>query len=208
MLRNIRLGTYTNFTNLLDLCAAAVPAGCKPGGMPFGVTWLAPAGRELELIELVRAGPDRAALSASALPTRLVKLAVAGAHLSGQPLNHQLVSRGAQLVSATRTATEYRLYALDTQPPKPGLVRNVERGYSIAVENWELTLAEFGDFVRNVPAPMTIGMTKLIDGSWVKGFSCEPYALQNAEDISHFGGWREYLTQSKRRDGTETACLK
>jgi allophanate hydrolase len=118
---------------------------------------------------------------------------VAGAHLAGQPLNHELTSRGARRVRTTNTAPEYRLYALDTVPPKPGLVHVPgETAHAIEVEIWELTREAFGAFVAQIPAPMTIGMTRLADGSLVKGFSCEPHALNGAREISQFGGWRAF----------------
>jgi len=189
---NARLGTYTNFVNLLDLSALAVPAGFRKGGLPFGVTFMAPAFHDQRLLELGRRfvgeaeGPARPAHDC-------VWLAVAGAHLSGQPLNHELTSRGARRVRTTKTASEYRLYALDTVPPKPGLVHTPgEAAHAIEVEIWELTREAFGAFVAQIPAPMTIGMTRLADGSLVKGFACEPYALTGAREISQFGSWRAF----------------
>lgn len=189
---NSRLGTYTNFVNLLDLSALAVPAGFKKSGLPFGVTFMGPAFHDRRLTELGRrfTGEPEAVAQANA---GCVWLAVAGAHLSGQPLNHELLTRGARRVKTTRTASEYRLYALDTVPPKPGLVHvPSETAHAIEVEVWELTERGFGDFVAHVPAPMTIGTTRLADGSLVKGFSCEPHALGGARDISQFGGWRAF----------------
>jgi allophanate hydrolase len=189
---NSRLGTYTNFANLLDLSALAVPAGFKKSGLPFGVTFMAPAFHDRRLTALGRrfvGEPDAPPVAAAGC----VWLAVAGAHLSGQPLNHELVSRGARRIKTTKTAPEYRLYALDTVPAKPGLVHApTESAHAIEVEIWELTHGAFGDFVAHVPAPMTIGMTRLSDGSLVKGFSCEPHALQGAREISQFGGWRAF----------------
>ncbi|MEO8694155.1 MAG: hypothetical protein ABI658_11600 [Acidimicrobiales bacterium] len=122
-------------------------------------------------------------------------LAVVGAHLHGQPLNHQLTDRGAQLVRSTETAPCYRLYALAVNPPKPALVRvetNDTRGAAIALEVWQLDAAAFGDFVAQVPTPMCIGQIKLSDGSDISGFLCEPIALEAATEITHFGGWRAY----------------
>ena len=124
-----------------------------------------------------------------------ISLAVVGAHLSGQPLNHQMTDRGARLLSATQTAPCYRLFALATDPPKPGLVRvadNDTRGAAIDVEVWELDVASFGDFVAQVPAPMCIGQVMLTDGRVVSGFLCEPLAIENAREITAFGGWRAY----------------
>jgi allophanate hydrolase len=189
---NARLGTYTNFVNLLDLSALAVPAGLKKSGMPFGVTFMAPAFHDARLLELGRSFVGEPAVAAKP-GYDCVWLAVAGAHLSGQPLNHELTSRGARRIVTTKTAPEYRLYALDTVPPKPGLVHTPgEAAHAIEVEIWELTREAFGSFVAQIPAPMTIGMTKLADGSLVKGFACEPHALHGAREISQFGSWRAF----------------
>lgn len=122
-----------------------------------------------------------------------VLLAVAGAHLSGQPLNHQLTSRGATLERSTTTASRYRLYALDTDPPKPGVVRVASGGAALEVEVWCLAAAAFGDFVAGLPQPMAIGCVELVDGSFVSGFLVEPIALEGADDITAFGSWRAYL---------------
>jgi allophanate hydrolase len=189
---NARLGTYTNFVNLLDLSALAVPAGNKRSGMPFGVTFMADAFHDARLLELGQRFTGEPAFPVAAA-TGCVWLAVAGAHLSGQPLNHELTSRGARRICTTKTAQEYRLYVLDTVPPKPGLVHAPgDRAHAIEVEVWELTEEAFGAFVARIPAPMTIGMTRLADGSLVKGFCCEPYALTGAREISQFGGWRAF----------------
>jgi allophanate hydrolase len=124
-----------------------------------------------------------------------VRLAVAGAHLSGQPLHHQLADRGAVLVEATTTSAEYRMFALATDPPKPGLVRVAEGGSALEVEVWELHEEQFGSFVAALPAPMTIGKVTLAGGAAVCGFLVEPVALDGADDISVFGGWRAYLAR-------------
>ena len=124
-----------------------------------------------------------------------LQIAVVGAHLRGQPLNHQLTDRTAKLLRSTRTAPCYRLFALATDPPKPGLMRVSEddpHGAAIEVELWELDAASFGDFVAQVPAPMCIGQLRLADGTEVSGFLCEPIALEGAAEITHFGGWRAY----------------
>jgi allophanate hydrolase len=206
--QNSRLGHYTNFVNLLDLAALAIPAGFTPGGLPFGVTLMGPAWSDATLAELGHRmhralsptfGATGLALGDSALPVASapdsVLLAVAGAHLSGQPLNHQLTSRQATLVRSVRSSSDYRLYALaGTTPPKPGLVRAPGfSGPGIELEVWSLGREAFGSFVAEVPAPMTIGSVLLADGTSVKGFSCEPAALHGAEDITRFGGWRAYL---------------
>ena len=187
--RNISLGTYTNFVNLLDYSAIAVPAGFRSTGLPFGITLVAPTHADRDLLALAERFEDES--------DDRIELAVAGAHLRGLPLNHQLRDLGATFVRACRTAGSYRLYALPgTTPPKPGLVRDPEFvGTGIEVEIWSLRPAAFGRFVDAVPAPMSIGTVTLDDGSTVTGFSCEPFALSGALEITSFGGWRAYVSQ-------------
>jgi len=204
---NSRLGTYTNFANLLDTAALAVPTGFRSDGIPFGVTLFGPAWSDTKLAALgsalhrrtsINAGATGLALSAAATTpppsTGEISLAVVGAHLTGQPLNGQLTALGARLLRTTQTTDAYRLYALaDTVPPKPGLVRGAPgSGAAIEVEVWALTPAAFGTFVAAVPPPLGIGTLQLVDGSAVKGFICEPAALTGAKDITAFGGWRAY----------------
>jgi len=205
---NSRLGYYTNFMNLLDCAAVAVPAGFRADGLPFGVTLFAPAFHDAALLayaaRLHHAGglalgatgrPVPAPPDAAAHDER-IRLVVCGAHLQGLPLNHQLTTRGARLVAATRTASRYRLYALAGGPPqRPGLVRAVAGGAAIEVEVWELPLAELGGFVAGIPAPLGIGTVELEDGTWHKGFICEPCALEEAVDITACGGWRAWLAR-------------
>ncbi len=123
-------------------------------------------------------------------------LAVVGAHLDGQPLNHQLTDRRATFVRRTETAPIYRLYALATDPPKPGLVRVVDGddgADAVEVEVWDLEPAAFASFVDAIPSPLAIGRIVLDDDSDVAGFLCEPYALHGAPEITSYGGWRAYL---------------
>lgn len=204
---NRRLGTYTNFVNLLDLAALAVPASIRPDGIPFGITLIGPAGSDLMLAELGQRfhvattlplgalGVAHAATEPLAPRADLAQVAVVGAHLSGLALNRELVERGARLVRRARTAADYLLYALpNTVPPKPGMVRATgEGGHAIDVEVWELPLAAFGSFVAGIPAPLAIGTIGLDDGTSVQGFLCESAAVAGADDISRFGGWRNYL---------------
>jgi allophanate hydrolase len=191
---NSRLGTYTNFTNLLDLCAIAVPAGLRDDGLPFGVTLMAPAFSDAKLLRLAHwwEGSQSGHYFQQAA---CIQLAVVGAHLAGQPLNHQLTSRGASLLFTTMTAPKYRFFVLtDTTPPKPGLLRVTEpQPNGIEVEVWQLTKEAFGSFVAEIPPPMGIGNLELTDGSIAKGFICEPYALEGAREITTLGGWRNYL---------------
>jgi allophanate hydrolase len=192
---NSRLGIYTNFVNLLDLCAIALPAGFRADGLPLGVTLMAPAWADDWLLE---AGAEF--LGERPIPSRegLVELSVVGAHLEGQPLNRQLTSRGAVLIERTKTAGDYRLFALaDTCPPKPGLMRDPGFvGPGIETEVWRMSFEAFGSFVAEVPPPMGVGSVTLASGRVVKGFVCERAALDRAREITHFGGWRAYLGQS------------
>ena len=136
--------------------------------------------------------------SMSESPARL-PIAVVGAHLEGQPLHHQLTERDAVLVAHTTTSPDYRLYALDTVPPKPGLVRTVDGdGACIEVEVYALDAAAFGTFVAAIPPPLAIGTVTLADGTDVSGFVCEPYALGDAPEITGHGGWRAYLASIGR----------
>ncbi len=195
---NSNLGRYTNFVNLLDMAAVAVPAGARGNGTGFGITLVGPAHSDKGLIAL--AGDYLASAGLPPLPPLdlgdrmdTVKLAVVGAHLEGMPLHWQLTSRGATFVGAFTTAPNYRLYAMaDSVPPKPALVHS-ETGAAIALEVYELDMASFGSFVTEVPPPLAIGTVQLADGSSVKGFVAEPRALTGAEDITHLGGWRAYI---------------
>ncbi len=208
---NRNLGAYTNFVNLLDLAAIAVPSAMLANGLPFGITLIGPAGSDLRLADLAqryhhasgltlgatgRAMPAPRALArpAGATDATTVDVAVVGAHLSGLPLNGQLVERGATLVGAVQTAPCYRLFALPgSVPPRPGLVRVAEGGLPIAAEVWRMAVDRYGSFVAGIPAPLGVGSVELSDGSRVQGFLCEGVATIDAEDISRHGGWRAYL---------------
>ncbi len=207
---NSNLGYYTNFMNLLDLCAVAVPAGFKHDGLPFGVTLVGEAFADAALLALAErlqraAGlpmgatghPLPAAGDAFACAAGVVPIAVCGAHLSGLPLNPQLTERGAWLLQQTRTAAGYRLYALAGGPPqRPGLVR-AAGGAAIEVEVWALPREQVGGFLQLIPAPLGLGKVELEDGRWVSGFICEPCAIAGAEEVTRWGGWRDYLASGK-----------
>ncbi|MFE7928826.1 allophanate hydrolase [Streptomyces sp. NPDC057456] len=177
---NARLGRFTNSTNLFDLAAAAVPAG-EVNGLPFGVMLVGPAFTDERLARIAQ------------LLRPEVYVAVAGAHLTGQPLNPQLLSLGAVLDRTTTTAPVYRLHALRTDPPKPGLTHVGEDGAAVEVEIWRLPAEGLGNLLAALPRPMALGSVELTDGARVPGFLCEPSALTDAEDITAYGGWRAYL---------------
>jgi len=209
---NRRLGLYTNFVNLLDLAAIAVPTSIRSDGLPFGITLIGPAGSDRMLADLAQRFHQRTRLPLGATQEKLppparispgpgqVKLAVVGAHLSGLPLNHELTQLGARLERTARTAPRYRLFALPgTKPPKPGMIRvTSEAGYAIELEVWTLSTSAFGAFVAGIPSPLGIGRIELEDGEWVQGFVCESWALTDAQEVSEFGGWRAYMASIKR----------
>jgi allophanate hydrolase len=191
---NFNLGLYTHFVNLMDLAAIAVPAGFRPNGLPFGVSLIGPAFSDEGLLGVAHRFMENVAAPSDVAPG-CVLLAVVGAHLRGQPLNHQLTDRGARFVRTCRTARDYRLFALpDTVPAKPGLLRDSGfDGEGIEVEVWAIPEHRLGGFVANVPPPLTIGTIAMEDGLFVKGFLCESAALRTAEEITRFGGWTGYL---------------
>lgn len=197
---NSAFGFYTNFVNLLDMAALAVPAGTRTNATGFGITLIGPADTDRALLDAADAY-----LAVADLPSpppldlegkmQTVKLAVVGAHLKDMPLHWQLTSRDAKFVGAFETAPNYRLYAIaDSVPPKPALVHSDE-GAAIALEIYEMGVAEFGSFVVEVPPPLAIGTVTLADGTSVKGFVAEPRALTGAKDITSLGGWRAYIAQ-------------
>jgi allophanate hydrolase len=198
---NANLGIYTNFVNLLDMSAIALPAGFRDNATGFGVTLMGPAWSDHLLLHLARRYEDIAPMpetpSLDLTGTRPgVKLAVVGAHLASMPLHWQLTSRDAKLVKRCRTASAYKLYAMaNTTPPKPALVHVGEGGAAIEVEVYELSMEAFGSFTAEVPPPLAIGTLTLDDGTDVKGFVAEPRALVGAEDITALGGWRAYIAR-------------
>jgi allophanate hydrolase len=208
---NRRLGYYTNFVNLLDFAAIAVPSSIRADGLPFGVTFIAPAGSDFRLAELGARFHEASQLCLGRTDQMLtegisiprppggdrkswVRIAVVGAHLRGMPLNWQLEACDARFVAESCTTPDYRLFALaNTEPQKPGLVRvSPGQGQCIALEIWELPISNFGSFVSQIPAPLGIGQIQTLGNGMVQGFLCEHYALQEARDITRFGGWRAY----------------
>jgi allophanate hydrolase len=208
---NSRLGTYTNFVNLLDLCGLALPAAMRSDDIPFGITLLAPAGKDAQLASIGRVfhADTRLPMGArslpqpplAAIPTGLcgdeIAIAVVGAHLSGMALNGELKALGGRLLEAASTAADYKLYALATTPPKPGMLRvKAGTGSSIELELWALSAASFGKFVAAIPPPLSIGTVRLADGRGIKGFIVEAADLDGAREISAFGGWRAFVAEA------------
>ena len=210
---NSNLGYYTNFMNLLDYAAIALPAGFLASGLPFGITLFGPAFSDRLLLSAGAQWQQLSGLTLGAtgqvLPTvnqsisimsppttGEIDIAVCGAHLSGFPLNKQLVDRGGRLIRACKTSADYRLYALAGGPPyRPGLIRVMAasgQGVAISVEVWRLPAHTLGSFLAAIAAPLGLGKIQLEDNTWVTGFICEGYALCDALDISQFAGWRAY----------------
>jgi len=210
---NARLSRFTDFVNLLDLCAVAVPGAARDDGLPFGVTVIGPAATDPLVADIAARihaeaggtlGATSEPVSGTAWPDGQpgfggsARVAVVGAHLRGLPLHHELTALSARLVADTRTAPSYRLYALSgTVPPKPGLVRDELRGETIAVEVYALGDAELGRFLSGVGAPLAIGPVDLYDGTTVPGFVATADALDSAIDITHHGGWRSYIERRR-----------
>ncbi len=207
---NSALGTYTNFVNLLDLCALSVPGPFRNDGFPAGTTLIAPAGRDAALASLGRAFQSAAGLPLGATgqplppaiygrettdPSQEAELVVVGAHLSGMPLNGELVAAGARYLRDAATTPDYRLYALPGNATRrPGLLRVMDgTGMPIATEVWALPYEALGRFVAEIGAPLGIGTVRLSDGTSPKGFLCEAIGLSGAKDISSYGGWRGYM---------------
>jgi len=204
--RNSDLGYYTNFMNMLDYAAVAVPAGVMGNGLPWGVTLFGRVFTDQYLLSLADALQRRTGLSlvgGNALATPApqnparndqAKVVVCGAHLDGLPLNWQLRQRGGRLLEATQSSPDYRLYALAGGPLlRPGMVRVAEGGAAIAVEVWDIPSSELGSFLTGIPAPLGLGKVQLADGRWETGFICDAYGLDGAEDITRFGGWKAWL---------------
>jgi allophanate hydrolase len=200
---NSNLGYYTNFMNLLDLSAVAIPSGFYANGMPFGITLFSFALSDLKLLGFAKqietlgdkaaknvAVPNEVQFSSSAYQ----RIAVCGAHMKGLPLNKQLLNLGARFYATARTSASYRFYSLAIAPPeRPGLIRDDANGQSIALEIWELPKDRWAEFITNIKSPLCIGSIELDSGQWVYGFLCEPYPINFSTEITHLGGWRNYL---------------
>ena len=216
IVKNSHMGAYTNFVNFSDLSAIALPNVIRADGLPSGVTFIAPAWHDQALANFAQKWQEETVLTLGKSEQKYqktvdiqsknsVKLAVVGAHLTGMPLNFQLTTRLGTLLKKTKSAPNYKLYALkNTIPPKPGLQCDAQ-GQSIELEVLDIPIANFGAIVAEVPAPLGIGNVQLEDGTWVKGFICESYAIHDATDISHFGGWRNYIQSLKQNNATSNS---
>lgn len=208
---NSNFGTYTNFVNLLDMCGIAVPTDARADGRPGSVTLLTASGRDGLVASVARSFEAQATRRLGATPHPVpspgpvppvvapteIELAVCGAHMSGLPLNDQLTDRGGRFLRRAETAKRYKFYALAGGPPeRPGLVRVAkDTEFATRLEVWALPLSQVGGLLAGIPAPLGLGSVELSDGSWVKGFICEPGGIEGARDISAVGDWRVHLSQ-------------
>ncbi|WP_281545522.1 allophanate hydrolase [Grimontia sp. SpTr1] len=195
--KNTDFGYYTNFMNLLDYAAIAIPADDETEQMPFGITLFSDQGSESKLLDLAKAYTANQSVSMGESIDETMVIAVCGAHMEGLPLNHQLKDRHASFIDKRRSAPSYRFYALAGEGPKrPGMVRVNEAGVSIEMELWEVPTSRVGDFLAGIPSPLGLGKVELDDGTWVTGFTCEASGIEGAKDISSYGSWRLYLTNN------------
>ena len=202
---NSRLGTYTNFVNLLDMCGIAVPTGARKDGRPGSLTVLARKGEDAKAASIaaaIEAGKvgatgwarDEPRFAEPTIGDDEIGMVVCGAHMSGLPLNGELTGRGARLLRKTRTAAKYSFYALAGGPPKrPGMLVNTDAGGSIEVEVWAVPKSTIGSFLAGIPSPLCLGTVELEDGTTQKGFLCETAGLMGATDITQLGSWRAYI---------------
>ena len=188
---NSRMGTYSNFCNLFDLCAVAVPAGTA-GRAQFGITVLARAFEDAVAMDIAAlASGDEAPVDVWPLAAaESVELVVFGAHLRGGPLAHQLTDQGARWAGEVATAPRYRMSVLPTVPAKPAITRVPDGapGTALSGHRWLLSPAALGRFLATLPAPMQLGKAEFDDGTWRTAFGCDGAAATGA-DISAFGSW-------------------
>lgn len=209
---NSNFGTYTNFVNLMDMCALAVPIHSRSDGRPGSITLIAAAGKDAQIaaigtkiqsntqINMGATGwavPMQALKPAANLNAGEMKIAVCGAHMSGLPLNKDLTLRGGRFLSCATTANDYQFYALGGgSPDRPGLVRTAKgKGFEIDLEIWALPKTEIGSFLDTIPSPLGLGTLHLNDGSSVKGFICEAEGATGAKEISDLKSWRQFISQ-------------
>jgi allophanate hydrolase len=186
---NSQLGYYTNFMNLLDLCAVAAPAGESVSGLPFGITWVAPRDTDKALIQIASEGPQLQA------PQQTLSILLFGAHMTGLPLNGQVQSLGGEFVGEVQTAPLYKMiYLPDPAPHRPGIIRVGQGGVSIAAEEWSFPKTSLGELLATINQPLGLGQLELSDGRKVHGFVCEAASAEGAKDISASGGWRNFLS--------------
>ena len=193
---NSNLGTFSHCVNLLDLCAVAIPISTTESGLPFGVTLVSKAGFDIALLQIAASIRGEEAVASCVNLGGEMHLAVCGAHMTGQPLNHELIRRGGKRIQLTRTSSKYRLYEL-RDGIRPALIRNESEGAAIELEVWTLPEEQLGGFVDTIERPLAIGSVELDNGDWVKGFVGDVSATDGAVDITTYGGWRNFRKSTK-----------
>ncbi len=205
---NSNLGYYTNYMNLLDCSCVAVPAGFLDSGLPWGISFVSTAMQDRKLLAYankwqqyknINPGNLDIALAASQADAiaymDMIPLIVCGAHMQGLALNWQLMERGAKFQEKTTSANSYRMFVIEGAIKRPGMVRDEDKGQAIDIEIWQVPKSEFGSFVAAIPGPLGIGKVETTDGRWLPGFICEGHAIVGANEISHLGGWRQYIVK-------------
>ena len=209
---NTKLGRYTNFMNLLDLCGCAVPTAFREDGLPAGLTLFAPAFHDREVLwwagEIHRNAETGAGLEIEFEPQSFLHteqretmdLFVCGSHMSGLPLNSQLTQLGAKFLCNVETSPCYRMFILpktEALPIRPGLVRSLKETVSLPGELWRIPIKNFGAFVLKIQFPLGISQIKLNNGKTEYGFCCDRSGVENCPEITHLGGWRSYLAEKQ-----------
>ena len=211
---NSRLGTYTNFVNLLDLCGLALPAAMRADGIPFGITLLAPAGHDAQLASIGRVfhADTKLTMGAKGLPQPPLAPLPAGAerrrdrHRRGRRAS---VGHGAQrrIAGARRTtagsdhdraglqALCARHHAAEARHAARRGRRGIVRSSSSCGRCRRRRSENSSPRSRR---RSSIGTIRLADGRGVKGFMVEPAAIDGARDISAFGGWRAFMAEKAR----------
>lgn len=194
---NTKLGYYTNFMNLLDCTAIALPVAITDNNLPFGITLFGPAFNDNNLLTISRSMSEKKLLNTPMSETEFIELAVCGAHKTGGTLNYQLLEVNAIYKETLLTTPEYRFYALShLDPVRPGLIKDPKKGGSIEVQVWKVPANKLGGFINQIGAPLTFGKINLENGEVVTSFLCESYALEKAKEITHLQTWENYLSHS------------
>jgi allophanate hydrolase len=188
---NSRMGTYTNFCNLFDMCAVSIPAGMA-GPAQFGITVLARAFEDAVAIDIAAlASGVQAPVEVWPLAAAdVAELVVFGAHLRGGPLAHQMTDLGARWAGEVTTAPRYQMSVLPTTPAKPAVTRvsDGQSGAALLGHRWLLSPAALGRFLAALPSPMQLGKVEFDDGTWRTAFGCDA-AAASGTDISAYGSW-------------------
>ena len=133
------------------------------------------------------------------MPSGAVALVVAGAHLRGEALEHQVVDAGGRWCGTTRTAPRYALHLVAEDPPRPGLIRTDGPGASIEVDVWALPPAGWARFVAAGVPGLAVGRVEMADGSVLPGFVAAAADATGRPDLTPHGGWRAWRAAGSPR---------